>query len=203
MYFWGVSKDMLFHLSINNFGDHPDDSDIHKPRSPQFLHTKRGVMDESGYTAGGSDKYIVSKTENSGANNKRRFWRKDSFIHKILKSKRGISLIEVMAVVLIFSIIITGGFYHFVYGRSQIELQRHYRVAVQLAAQKLEELNAGNYNDIEVGQTDENLTLEGFSYTRSTETEDVGLYKNVNVTVQWEQMGKEHDVSLATCVAPQ
>lgn len=108
------------------------------------------------------------------------------------KSKKGVALVEVIVAILIFAIVIIGGSFLFASGRNQINLRERYRVAVQLAAGKLEELKAGNYYDIEEGQTpsqtEESLSLEDLSYSRSIDTEDVGLYKKVKVAVHWEQM---------------
>ena len=113
------------------------------------------------------------------------------------------TLIEVMTAILIVTIVIAGGSFLFVTGRNQVNLQKHYRAATQLAAQKLEELKAGNYGDIVVGDTqDPPISLEDLSYNRSTLTEDVGLYKKVTVTVSWGQTGNEHNVSLVTFIAP-
>ena len=120
----------------------------------------------------------------------------------VLKSKKGTSLIEVMVAILILVIVIMGSSLLFVYARSQIHLRKHYRVAVQLTAQKLEELKAGSYNDIVGSEMQESIPLEDLSYSRSLETEDIGSYKKVKVTTYWEQMGKEHNVSLVTFIAP-
>jgi len=118
------------------------------------------------------------------------------------KSKKGTSFIEVLVAILIFSIVITGGSILFVSGRNQINLRERYRVGVQLASQKLEQLKAGNYEDIAVGETEEGLSLEGLSFSRSTVAEDLGSYKKVTVTVDWPHMGKDHNVSLVTLIAP-
>jgi prepilin-type N-terminal cleavage/methylation domain-containing protein len=121
----------------------------------------------------------------------------------ILKSKKGTSLIEVMVAVLILTIVIAGGSFSYIYGRSRIDLWKDYRAAGQLAAQKLEELKAGNYDDIEAGGTEESLSLEDSPYGRSILTEDVGLYKKVTVAVHWQQRGEQHYVSLTTFIAPE
>ncbi len=118
------------------------------------------------------------------------------------KSKKGTTLVEVIVAILIFTIVIIGGSFLFASGRSQINLRERYRVAVQLAAGKLEELKAGNYHDIQQGQTQESLSLEDVSYSRTIDTEDVGLYKKVEVTVHWGQTGNGHNVSLVTFIAP-
>ncbi|KPJ68271.1 MAG: hypothetical protein AMJ43_00615 [Coxiella sp. DG_40] len=118
------------------------------------------------------------------------------------KSAAALTIIEVMVAVIIFAIVAIGSFLLFAAGRSRINLQEHYRVATHLAAQKLEELKAGNYYDILVGTTEENLSLEDLSYSRSVETEDVGLYKKVRVTINWGPIDKECNVSLVTFIAP-
>jgi len=118
------------------------------------------------------------------------------------KSAAAATLIEVMVAVLIVTIVIIGGSLLFVTGRSQINQQKQYRAATYLAAQKLEELKAGNYGAITVGDTEESLTLEGFSYVRDTNTVDTGSYKDVTVTVSWGPTGNEHHVSLVTAIAP-
>lgn len=118
------------------------------------------------------------------------------------KLKKGTALVEVMIAVVILVIVILGGSYFFVYGRSQIDLQKHYRVATHLAAQKLEELKADSYNNIAAGYTTETLSLENLSYSRTLTTADVGLYKAVEVTVNWQQLGRQHSVSLDTFIAP-
>lgn len=120
----------------------------------------------------------------------------------ITKLKKGTSFIEVLVAIVIFSIVITGGSILFVSGRNQINLRERYRVCVQLASQKLEQLKAGNYEDIAVGEAEEGLSLEGLSFSRSAVAEDLGSYKKVTVTVHWPQMGKEHNVSLVTLLAP-
>ena len=118
------------------------------------------------------------------------------------KSAAAVTLIEVMVAVLIVTIVIIGGSLLFVTGRSQINQQKQYRAATYLAAQKLEELKAGNYGAITVGDTEESLSLEDLSYSRSTHTEDAGSYKEVTVTVSWGLTGNEHNVSLVTSIAP-
>lgn len=120
----------------------------------------------------------------------------------ILKSKRGTSLVEVMVAVLILTIVMLGGSFFHVASTGQINLRKQYRVASQLAAQKLEELKAGNYDAIAIGEAKDSLSLDGLSCSRNTVVEDVGSFKQVRVTVQWGQVGKERNVSLVTLIAP-
>lgn len=120
----------------------------------------------------------------------------------ILNPKKGTSLIEVIVAIFIFVIMVIGGISLFVHGRSQIHLRKHYRAASQLAAQKFEELKAGNYDDMVAGETTEYVSVEDLSYDRTTQTQDLGSYKKVDVSVNWQQGSKNHDVSLATFIAP-
>ncbi len=120
----------------------------------------------------------------------------------VLKSKKGTSLVEVMVAVFISAIVILGGSFFYVASTSQIHLRKQYRAACRLAEQKLEELKAGNYDAITIGEAKDSLSLEeSSSYSRSVVTEDIGLYKQVRVTVNWGPVGKEHNVSLVTLVA--
>jgi len=120
----------------------------------------------------------------------------------VQKSKKGTSLIEVMVAVLILTLVILGGSFLFVTGKSQIELREQYRVASRLAAQKLEDVKAGNYDDIEKSAMSESLSLKDTCYSRSIVTKDLGLYKQADVTVQWGPVGRERNVSLVTFIAP-
>ncbi len=118
------------------------------------------------------------------------------------KLKKGMSLIEVMFALLILLIVITGSSFLFAYGKGQISLRENYRSALQLAAQKLEQVKADDYDNIQEGETDENLSMGNFPCTVRTQTLDRGSYKNVQAIVHWTQMGKMHNVSLVTFIVP-
>jgi prepilin-type N-terminal cleavage/methylation domain-containing protein len=122
---------------------------------------------------------------------------------RIADNRKGVSLVEVMAAVAICLIVIMGGFCLFVYGRAQIDKQGRNRVALQLAAQTLEELKAGSYTDIAEAETAELISLEGAKYNRSVAVEDVGPYKRVEARVNWRKMHQKHELSLTTLIAPQ
>jgi prepilin-type N-terminal cleavage/methylation domain-containing protein len=119
------------------------------------------------------------------------------------KSVAAFTLIEVMTAVLIVTIVIAGGSFLFLTGRNQVSLQKHYRAATLLAAQKLEELKAGNYDNIVDGNSN-SISLEGVSYTpQSTVVVNTSpSYKKVTVTVSWLQGNNSRNVSLVTFIAP-
>jgi len=120
-----------------------------------------------------------------------------------VNSEKGTSLVEVMIAIVILALAILGGFVLFSYGRGQIDVQKNRRAAVQLAAQKLEGLKAGDYDNIQAGEITENISLEGLSYVRNTGAEDLGLYKKITVSVSWEQMNKTQNVGLTTFIGPE
>ena len=113
-----------------------------------------------------------------------------------------VTLVEVMVAVLISTIVILGSSFFFVASSNQVNLQEQYRAASGLASQALEELKAGSYDDIATSETAESLSLEETSYSRSIGSEDLGLYKKVTVTVNWNAGSKQRNVSLATLVVP-
>lgn len=119
------------------------------------------------------------------------------------KSMAAFTLVEVMAAILIVTIVVAGGSFLFVMGKGQISIQKRYRAATQLAAQKVEELKAGDYSAIPLGTTPyPTVTLDGLSYSRSINTVDAGNYKKVTVTVSWGPMGSQRNLNLVTCIAP-
>ncbi len=122
-----------------------------------------------------------------------------------IKSKKGTSLVEVMVAVFVFAIVVLACPFMFAFGRGEIKRQESHRIAVELAAQKLEELRACNYNDIEQGDSNSVLSLNDLSYSRTTGivTENGGLCKRANVTVRWGPTGTEHSVILTTIIAPE
>ena len=116
------------------------------------------------------------------------------------RSRKGMSLIEVMLAISILAIVVLGTASFSFYTSGQVGLGKQYRAALQLAGQKLEQLKADNEIgvDIEDGETSEELTSGDLSYTRTTVIEDDGLCKEVTVTMSWSQMGKDHNVSLVS-----
>ena len=120
----------------------------------------------------------------------------------VRKSIKGLSLIEVMIAVLISTIVMLGGSLFFVSSTNQINLQRQYRVASQLASQKLEELKAVDYDTVAIGVVEDSVTLKNSSYSRSVLVQDLGSYKEVTVSINWGPAGQEHTTSLVTLIAP-
>ena len=112
------------------------------------------------------------------------------------RANKGMTLVEVLLAILICAIVIIGGSLLFIRGKSMINLQEQYRAALQITAQKLEEVKTLNYLDIPVGETQENYSFDDDTYTRKMVVEDMGIYKKIKVTVFWTQMGSEREVSL-------
>jgi prepilin-type N-terminal cleavage/methylation domain-containing protein len=118
------------------------------------------------------------------------------------KSKKGVSLVEVMIAVLISAIVMLGGSLFFVSSTGQIHLRQQYRAASRLASQKLEEYKAVDYSTVAEGEVIDSVTLKNSSYNRSVVTKDLGSYKEITVTVNWGPVGRVHTTSLVTFIAP-
>ncbi|MDD5328030.1 MAG: type II secretion system protein [Phycisphaerae bacterium] len=118
------------------------------------------------------------------------------------KSAAAFTLIEAMIAALIVTIVIVGTSFLFAVGRGQINQQKNYRAAAQLATQRLEQLKGGDYAAVVSGSS--SYSLEGVSYATNTVIENVGsLYKKVTVTVSWGPPGSGFNVSLVTIIAPE
>jgi prepilin-type N-terminal cleavage/methylation domain-containing protein len=120
----------------------------------------------------------------------------------VRKSKKGVSLIEVMIAVLISAIVMLGGSFFFVASTSQIHLREQYRAASRLASQRLEEVKAVDYDTVVEGDVTDSVTLKNSSYNRSVVTKDLGSVKEVTVTVNWGPVGQQHNINLVTFIAP-
>ena len=103
----------------------------------------------------------------------------------VRKSKKGVSLVEVMVAVLISAIVMLGGSLFFVSSTDQINLREQYRAASRLASQRLEELKAVDYDTVIEGEVKDSVTLKSSSYNRTVATKDLGSLKEVTVTVNW------------------
>ena len=120
----------------------------------------------------------------------------------VRKSKKGVSLVEIMIAVLISAIVMLGGSFFFVSSTKQIDIRQQYRAASRLASQKLEELKAVDYDTVAVGEVTDSVTLKNSSYNRKVVTKDLGSYKEITVNINWGPQGQVHNVSLITLIAP-
>jgi len=117
--------------------------------------------------------------------------------------KKGMTLIEVMFAITIILIVILGNSYLTAYGKGQISLRENYRSALQLACQKLEQIKADDYYNIEEGEFSEDLSVGNLNCTLSTLTTDCNSYKNVRTVVSWTKGGTPYNVSLVTLIVPE
>ena len=120
----------------------------------------------------------------------------------IRKSKKGVSLIEVMIAVLITAIVMLGGSMFFASSTGQINLREQYRAASRLASQRLEEFKAADYDTVAEGEINDSVTLENSTYNRSVVTKDIGSYKEVTVNITWGPTGQQKNINLVTFIAP-
>jgi prepilin-type N-terminal cleavage/methylation domain-containing protein len=124
--------------------------------------------------------------------------------------RRGTNLIEVMLALLIMSILLLGTSFMFVSGRQLVVDQKYYREAAQLAAQAFEDLKTANYDDIAVGEEEEEFTIGRDSYirrvhielTKTPTTELPKPCKAVTVTIEWSTGNTPHEANLMTYIGP-
>lgn len=119
-----------------------------------------------------------------------------------LRSQRGLTFVEVMVSILILCVVMIGGFSFFVFGRRDISRSGHYRQALELANQMLEEAKADGYGSLSPGTTDEGtVTLDDVDYTRYISLPDpiTSEITEVTVSVWCQEVG--YSVSLTTLIA--
>jgi prepilin-type N-terminal cleavage/methylation domain-containing protein len=126
------------------------------------------------------------------------------------KISKAFTLVEVMLAVVIMTIALIGTSHVYVQARQFVVSQRYSRVAVRLAAQKIETLKAAGYNGIASSIPPETLTLAGKSYLRQTQVSLTATptatlpkpCKKLMVTVLWLLGTNLHQVTLATYIGP-
>jgi Tfp pilus assembly protein PilV len=141
-----------------------------------------------------------------------------SLVQKIRKKpdvcyhqRRGSTLIEVMLAAAILVIAVLGTSSSFVSGRRFIVNQRYYQAAAHLASQKLEQIKAAGYPDVNEGQENEEVSLFGDDYQRHTIVALTAVpttslpqpCKKVTVTIQWTGPARDvHQAKLVTYIGP-
>ena len=136
---------------------------------------------------------------------------KNAIIAVANERRRGVSLIEVMIAAAILVIALIGTSATYVSGRKQIVDQKYYRAAAQLASQKFEELKASGYAVINVGEQEEEISVEGLRYMVQTRIEltatpSVNIpkpCKRATVTISWSlHENDQHEARLVTYIGP-
>ncbi len=136
---------------------------------------------------------------------------KTNLITAVSRSVLGSTLIEVMLAIAILIIAVFGTSSSFVTGRGQIAKQQHYRAAAHLASQKIEEIKAIAYADVNEIEDDEELEMYEWTYQRHTNIQLTAEptaelpkpCKKVTVTIGWTgSAGDAHEVKFVTYVGP-
>jgi prepilin-type N-terminal cleavage/methylation domain-containing protein len=120
-----------------------------------------------------------------------------------MKPKAGVTLIEVMVAIIIFTIVMVGGFVFFFYGRSYISHSNHQRMALELTKEKIEICKAFGYANVQ-NQNEPSISLGSIQFSRNTvatETVGSGTYKQVTVTTNWQERGNSYNVQIVTIIA--
>lgn len=122
-------------------------------------------------------------------------------MHKGIFSTSGVTLVEVMVAIIIFAVVMVGGFVFFSYGRIHIAHSARERMALELIKERIEECRAlGGCS----GLSGENITLGGVGFTRDTTVSsksDDGEYDELAVEVSWQERSNTHSRELVTIIA--
>lgn len=128
-----------------------------------------------------------------------------------MRRRAGSTMVEVIIAAVILVLAILGYSSSYVQGRKYIFKQRRYQSAVHFTAQKMEEIRALGYSDIDVGQTEENIELFGLVGVRQVEVELTDTpsallpqpCKKVTVTTTWTGLADDpHEIVLVTYIGP-
>jgi type II secretory pathway pseudopilin PulG len=119
-------------------------------------------------------------------------------------------MVEVMIAAVILVIALIGTSVSFFSGRRHLINQQFYRAAAHLASQKLEEFKAKGYDNIAVGDVEEQLSFNGVAYRRQTVTvltaeptpQTPKPCKKVTVTISWSVVNDQHQATLVTYIGP-
>jgi len=126
-------------------------------------------------------------------------------------SENGFTLVEVLVALFIIALVILGGGMFFFYGRVTIVREAHRRAAVLVASQRLEELKAKDYSEINLGTEEVNVDVDNLLKESATPPTMVTVvqyvpdggsdYKKVTVTINWED-STSNSVTSTTLIAP-
>lgn len=137
---------------------------------------------------------------------------------RLHKDERGFTMIEVLAAILIFGVLITGIASMQSTTLNLIRNNRHRAVAANLASEEMDTVRSTQFASLPVGQSVSTRTVDGISYTVTRESEWIPnnasagacdappgsspAYLRVNVAVTWPVMSGVEPVQANTIVTP-
>lgn len=118
-----------------------------------------------------------------------------------IKGQKGFTLLEVLISIIILSVALLA-----LAGLQIISIQGNsfggtMTEAITLARDKIEDLKRDDWDNVAVGNYQDNQVVRGISYTRDWVVQMIGVgqAKEVTVTISWDN--GNHQVSLATTLA--
>ena len=123
--------------------------------------------------------------------------------------KKGLTLIEVIISILLFSVVLLGAMAFYFYSDSSFRFAEHKKMALELADARMEQLKAQEYDDLTIGAWDREPIIIGQLPCESPDglyidVSDVGGYKLVRVQVVWTDPSRAgtQNITLDTYIAP-
>lgn len=118
----------------------------------------------------------------------------------------GFSLVEIMVASIVLVVGVLGAFAYFTYSRTMLNADAHRRVALEVAASRMEEIRACDCANIaSYAEEDTPAQIEGNDGWRTTLIEDIDEdgdattdYYRATVTVRWTENSRDREVQLVT-----
>ena len=117
------------------------------------------------------------------------------------------TLLEGLLAIVLLALILIGAAPFFYCGRALVHRARATRAAVELAADRIEELMDVGFDEI-VSGSEEGVELHGFTYDVTTAVQTVQsdpgtgyAYKQVVVLIEWTVGAKEDDLTVVTYIS--
>ena len=116
-----------------------------------------------------------------------------------IKGQKGFTLLEVLISIIILSVALLA-----LAGLQIISIQGNsfggtMTEAITLARDKIEDFKRDDWDNVAIGNYQDDQVVRGISYTRDWVVQMVGQTKEVTVTISWDN--GNHQVSLATTLA--
>lgn len=116
--------------------------------------------------------------------------------------KKGLTLIEILVSIVIFSVVLLGAMAFYFYSDSSFRFAEHKKMALELADARMEKERARVYSAI--SSDSESVTIGQLTGLLNVYVTDQGSYKLVRIEVAWSDPSRTgtQNIALETYIAP-